>query len=136
MGFGIDAAFGPGFPAHAFDCIHQPEDAFDVLVDLRFRDLARLYRIQERVCQEEIVEGFGRAHFHVQATFQGVHRSVNRRPVGDDDPFKTPFIPQDLVEHITVLAQVFPPEFIVGPHDAMGFCLGNGRLKSRQVDLA
>src|SRR5690554_7806069 len=62
-------------------------------------------------------------------------RIVHATPIGDDHAIKTPFLPQDLIQQVVVVAAMFAPEFVVGTHNGPGAPFLYRRLKSRQINL-
>ena len=77
------------------------------------------------------------ARFHeVVAGLGGLHGAGLVAPVGHDDAFETPFVPENRGEEVQLLLGVLTVELVVGGHDGPGIGLLHGDLEVLQVDLA
>ena len=75
------------------------------------------------------------AVFQVETVGYGLVGVVGTAPVAHHHSVESPFVLQDIVEDILVVAQVLVAIQVVGTHNGPSLCLGNCGLECRQVNL-
>ena len=82
------------------------------------------------------VIGRARSHFQVHAVGGGLVGIVDAAPVRHDQSLEAPFLFEDLIEQVGILAAVLPAELIVGAHDAQRAAFLDGGAEGGQINLA
>ena len=110
---------------------HQLFDYSGGLGDVGFRDFSCL----ERCFQLPGVDSVAVRHFQVHARLHGLCQIRAGAPVGNDHPVKTPFLPENFREQVTVFTGVVPVQAVVGRHHRGGTRRFHHVFKGAEVNL-
>ena len=74
-------------------------------------------------------------HFQVHARLHGLRQIRAGAPVGNDHPVKTPFLPENFREQVTVFTGIVSVQAVVGRHDCRGACRFHHVFKGAEINL-
>ena len=119
---------------------HVPPDPLDHVVQPLLRDGLVGERLGERLPEEVrepvTLRQIAAWHVNVQTSHDGRDSAASRKiPVGHHKPFKSPILPQSLVEKVIILASIIAIHSVVRAHNSSSISLHNTRPESREIHL-